>query len=65
MTIRLSDNLHVPDLLAFLRERGCIAYAVGDPPVVEVVEPERERDVRRLLEIWLADRAALGVELVD
>jgi hypothetical protein len=59
MEIRLDDSNHITDLLAFLRTGGCIAYLTGGAQVIEALLPSadcnEEREIRTLLELWLAE----------
>jgi hypothetical protein len=59
MDIRLSDSHHIPDLLAYLRAGGCIAYLTGGADVIEALLPyadagDEDGEIKRLLQLWLA-----------
>jgi hypothetical protein len=58
MRISLTDLDLVPELLAYLRRRGCIAYATGETQVIEVLGPDglnsdEPFEVRALVGAWL------------
>jgi hypothetical protein len=60
MTIRLADPEQVADLLHFLRERGCIAYAVEAVTAIEALRPDASAsdaaaEIRQLVDAWLAE----------
>jgi hypothetical protein len=57
MRVRPSDPSFLPDLLAFLREAGCLAHYVDGTDAVmawypELPEHEEERLIRGLCERW-------------
>jgi hypothetical protein len=57
MKIRLADADQLSELLHFLRERGCIAYAAEAGDVIEAIRPhafgaQEEAEIRELVEIW-------------
>jgi len=66
--ILLTDLDRVPDLLGFLRGRGCIAYATGDVPVIEVLGPDglnsdEPFEIRALVDAWLAANPTVRLRL--
>jgi hypothetical protein len=66
--ISLADLDHVPDLLSYLRGRGCIAYATGETQVIEVLGPDGSNsrepfEVRTLVEAWLAANPTVAVQI--
>ena len=59
MRISLGDLDRVPELLAYLRRRGCIAYVTGENQVIEVLGPDGVNsdepfEIRALVAAWLA-----------
>lgn len=72
LRIRVPDLRFVTDLLAYLRERGCIAYTAGDGIVnamlPEVPWREEEARIREALADWAEARpeiASLEIEPVE
>ncbi len=70
MKIRLEDDALTGELLAFLREQGCIAYYDSASSAVEVIAPHRfgkdeETMIRTLVERWQSRRPGLPVEIED
>jgi len=68
MRISLADLDRVPDLLGYLRGRGCIAYATGEWQVIEVLGPDgfsndEPFEIRALVDAWLADNPTATVRL--
>jgi len=68
MRISLTDLDRVPDLLGYLRKRGCIAYVTGEHPVIEVLGPDgfnndEPFEIRALVNAWLADNPATAARL--
>jgi hypothetical protein len=68
MRIALADLGYLPDLLGYLRARGCIAYATGEQQVIEVLGPDglnndEPFEIRTLVAAWLADNPAATVRL--
>jgi hypothetical protein len=68
MRILLADLDGVPDLLGYLRERGCIAYATGEDLVIEVLGPDgihsnEPFEIRTLVDAWRADNPAVDLRL--
>lgn len=66
MRISLADLSFVPDLLGYLRGRGCIAYATGEAQVIEVLGPDGVNndepfEIRALVDVWLADNPTATV----
>jgi hypothetical protein len=66
--ISLADLNCVPDLLGYLRGRGCIAYATGEAQVIEVLGPDglnrgEPFEIRALVDAWLADNPTATVLL--
>lgn len=67
MRIRLSEPALLPDLLAFLRESGCIAYYVAGTEELEAVTPhlfgaDERTAVGRLVERWREEHPSVEVE---
>jgi hypothetical protein len=67
MRISLADLDRVPDLLGYLRGRGCIAYVTGEAQI-EVLDPDGFKgdapfEVRALVAAWLAENPTAGVHL--
>lgn len=60
LRIRVPDFRYVTDLLAYLRERGCIAYTSGDGIVKallpEVPWREEEARIREAVADWVEAR---------
>ena len=70
MQITLDDPSRAPELLQFLRERGCIAYVLDDTTTIEVIEPESPstHEINRLepiLKTWRAKHPEIGFTLID
>jgi hypothetical protein len=68
MRIWLADKSFVPDLLAHLRGRGCIAYATGVAQVIEVLGPDglnsdEPFEIRALVDAWRSDNPTVTVSL--
>jgi hypothetical protein len=68
MRISLADLDRVPDLLGYLRDRGCIAYVTGEQPVIEVLGPDgfnndEPFEIRALVNGWLADNPTTTAHL--
>ena len=72
LRIRVPDLRYVTDLLAFLRERGCIAYTAGDG-IVKALLPdvpwrEEEARIRAAVADWVELRPELSsieIEPID
>jgi hypothetical protein len=69
--IRLSEPVLLPDLLAFLRGSGCIAYYVPGTDEVEALAPHlfgahEQAEIGRLLARWRSEQpSAEAVVLAD
>jgi hypothetical protein len=69
--IRLSEPALLPDLLAFLRGSGCIAYFVPGTEEVEAMTPhlfgaDEQAEIGRLLARWKSEHpSAEAVVLAD
>jgi hypothetical protein len=69
--IRLSEPALLPDLLAFLRGRGCIAYYVSGTEELEAITPnlfgaDEQAELGRLLARWSDEHpSAEAVTLAD
>jgi hypothetical protein len=66
--ISLADLDRVPDLLGYLRGRGCIAYVTGEAQVIEVLGPDGFKndapfEIGALVDSWLADNPTASVHL--
>jgi hypothetical protein len=70
MRIELDDPSRAPELLHFLRERGCIAYVLDDTTTIEVIEPESSstHEMNRLdpiLKTWRTRHPEIGFTLTE
>lgn len=72
LQIRVPDLRYVTDLLAYLRERGCIAYTAGDGVVnallPEVPWREEEARIREAVADWVEARpeiTSIEIEPID
>ena len=70
MKIRLGDDVLTGELLAFLREQGCIAYSRTGSGEIEVIPPPVLREdevplIRALVARWRAGRPGLTIEIDD
>ena len=68
MKIKLADESPLPDLLAFLRKEGCVAYYEGGG--IEAVRPysfgEREAaELRLAVNRWRNEHPEAQIELSD
>ena len=68
MRISLADLDRLPELLAYLRDHGCIAYVTGEHPVIEVLGPDGSNndepfEIRALVKAWLADNPSATARL--
>ena len=67
MRIRLHDGRLLADLLAFMREAGCIAFR-SEPDTIEVLRPTRgdadAREIAALLARWRAGHHGADPEIV-
>jgi hypothetical protein len=68
MRISLADLDRVPDLLGYLRARGCIAYATGERQVIEILGPDgfnndEPFEIRTLVNAWLAENPTASMRL--
>jgi hypothetical protein len=68
MKIRLADELLLPDLLAFLRQEGCVAYYEGGG--VEAVRPHsfgelEATELHLVVNRWRNEHPEAQIELSD
>ena len=70
MKIRLEDDALTGELLAFLRDEGCIAYHESASRAIEAIAPrlfgkDEAAMIRTLVERWQSERAGLRIEIED
>ncbi len=70
MRIKLEDDALIGDLLAFLRDEGCIAYFESASGAIEAIAPhlfgkDEAAKIRALVERWQRERPGLAVEIED
>lgn len=70
MKIRLEDDSLIGELLAFLRDEGCIAYYESASSAVEAIAPhlfgkDEAATIRALVERWQSGRPGLTIEIED
>jgi hypothetical protein len=68
MRIKLADESLLPDLLAFLRKEGCVAYYEGGG--VEAVRPssfgeQEATELRLVVNRWRNEHPEAQIELSD
>ncbi len=68
MRIKLADESLLPDLLAFLRKEGCVAYYEGGG--VETVRPssfgeQEATELRVVVDRWRNEHPEAQIELTD
>lgn len=66
--IRLDDDELIDDLLAFLREAGCIAYYDAAGGAIEAIAPhlfgkDEAQRIQTLIEQWQTDYPAVTIEI--
>jgi Na+-translocating ferredoxin:NAD+ oxidoreductase RnfC subunit len=70
MKIRLEDDALTGQLLAFLRDRECIAYYESASGAIEAIAPDLfDKDeaemIRTLVARWQAERPGVTIEIED
>lgn len=70
MKIRLEDDALTGQLLAFLRDQGCIAYYESASGAIEAIAPhlfgkEEAEMIRTLVERWQSERPGVAIEIED
>jgi hypothetical protein len=70
MKIKLKDEAMTGDLLAFLRDEGCIAYYESESGAIEAIAPhlfgkDEAAKIRQLVQRWQSDRPQLTIEIED
>lgn len=70
MKIRLEDDALTGELLAFLRDEGCIAYYESASGAIETIAPHlfgkgEAAMIRMLVERWRSERPGLRIEIED
>ena len=68
MKIKLADESLLPDLLAFLRDQGCVAYYEGGG--IEAVRPrsfgeQEATELRLAINRWRNEHPEAQIELSD
>jgi hypothetical protein len=68
--IQLSEPVYLPELVSFLRERGCLAYLIEDSATIAatVPDPAEHEDaptIRGLAEQWRFAHPLVGVTITD
>ena len=70
MKIRLEDDALTGELLAFLRDEGCIAYYESTSGAIEAIAPhlfgkDEAEMIRTLAQRWQSERPGLTIEIED
>ena len=70
MKIRLEDDALIGELLAFLRDQGCIAYYESASSAIEAIAPhlfgrDEAATIRTLVERWQSERPSLTIKIED
>ncbi len=70
MKIRLEDDALTGQLLAFLRDQGCIAYYESASGAIEAIAPhlfgkDEAEMIRALVERWQSERPGVTIALED
>jgi len=70
MKIKLEDDAMIGDLLAFLRDEGCIAYNESASGTIEAIAPrlfgrDEASKIRGLVERWQSNRPHLTIDIED
>ena len=70
MKIRLEDDALTGELLAFLREQGCIAYYESASGAIEAIAPhlfgkDEATMIQALVERWQSERPGVTIEIAD
>lgn len=68
MKIRLEDDALTGQLLAFLREQGCIAYYDSASSAIEAIAPhlfgtDETETIRGLVERWQKERPGVTIQM--
>lgn len=70
MRIQLEDGALIRELVAFLRDEGCIAYYESAGGAIEAIAPHLFGEgeaamIRALVERWLRGRPGLTIKIED